>query len=169
MSTPEQIDNAFEQWLRNHRYTADAQTIVKIGQRVHENLERLGGIVAASSFERAYLELTASGAIRPFRGTVSEIAAAETPAGIPADVIHFIEHGSAFQQRLKYSNDPVFKKQFDTYANQQLKARVAAEESEESLTVEQYNSMPAIDVARKYRSSAAFKRGVDNLVKRNLI
>jgi hypothetical protein len=79
-------------------------------------------------------------------------------------VINFIEHGSAFEQRRRYANDPMFKKQYDAYANAQLKAKVAAEENEETLTVAQYNSMAAIEVAKKYRSSPSFKRGVDKLV-----
>jgi hypothetical protein len=41
---------------------------------------------------------------------------------------------------------------------------VAAEESEASLTVEQYNVMPRIEVVKKYRSSAGFRRGVDKLI-----
>jgi hypothetical protein len=161
----EQFENAFEQWLRGHRYTNDAQTITKIGQRVHENLERLGGIVAAASFERAYLELVSEKAIKSFRGAVDQHVAAEQPA-IPADVVAWIENPrvSAFEQRKRYSTDPQFKRYYDLYAAQQLKAKVAAEENEESLTIEQYNSMSAIDVAKKYRSSAAFKRGVDKLI-----
>jgi hypothetical protein len=161
----QQFDEAFEQWLRNHRYTADAQTLVKIGQRVHENLEKLGGVVATASFERAYLELVAERKIQPFRGTVYDSVAAESPA-IPADIVAWIESPriSSFEQRRRYSTDPQFKKYYDLYATQQLKAKVAAEESEENLTLEQYNSMLARDIAQKYRSSASFRRGVDKLI-----
>ena len=80
MSTSYEFDNAAEQWLRNHRFSSDPQALTKIAQRVRENLDKLGGYVSASSYERAYLELTASGAIKPFRGTVTEHVAAETPA-----------------------------------------------------------------------------------------
>jgi hypothetical protein len=159
----EQFENAFEQWLRGHRYTNDAQTIVKIGQRVRENLERLGGIVAASSFERGYLELVAEKAIRPFRGTVTEHVAAKTPA-IPQDVIHFIEHGSAFEQRRRYSNDPVFKKQYDAYANQQLKEKIAQESGANGLSVEEYSKLPAVVVAQRYRKEKVFRAQVDALI-----
>jgi hypothetical protein len=55
-------------------------------------------------------------------------------------------------------------KYYDLYLNTQLKAKVAAEESEASLTVEQYNVMPRIEVVKKYRSSAGFRRGVDKLI-----
>jgi hypothetical protein len=165
----EQFENAFEQWLRNHRYTADQQTIVKIGQRVHENLEKLGGVVAAASFERAYLELVSSGSIRPFKGTVTDHVAAEAPAGIPQDVIHFIEHGSAFEQRRRYSNDPVFKKQYDAYATQQLKEKIAAESGERPLSVEDYRKLPAAQVAQRYHKDRGFRAQVDALIAQGLI
>jgi hypothetical protein len=86
-------------------------------------------------------------------------------------VIDFIESPrvSAFEQRRRYSTDPQFKRYYDLYAARQLRAQVAAEENEENLTVEAYNAMPAIDIARKYRGSAAFKRGVDKLIKEGKI
>jgi hypothetical protein len=164
-NSQEQFDHASEQWLLKHRYTSDSQTLTRIANRVRENLEKFGGYISTAHFERAYLELVNEKSIKPFRGSVTEHAAAESPA-IPADIVAFIESStvSAFAQRRRYSQDPVFKKYYDQYATQQLKAQVAAEHSEETLTVEQYNSMRAIDVAKKYRSSAAFKRGVDKLV-----
>lgn len=159
----EQFENAFEQWLRGHRYTDDAQTIKKIGQRVHENLERLGGVVAVASFERAYLELVSEKAIKSFRGTVGEVVAAETPT-LPQDVIHFIEHASAFEQRRRYSQDAVFKKQYDTYANAQLKQQIAQESSGSTLSVEDYRKLPAATVAKRYHSDRIFRTAVDKLI-----
>jgi hypothetical protein len=169
MSTPEQFDNAFEQWLRGHRYTDNAQVIAKIAQRVRENLEQLGGIVAAASFERAYLELLAEKAIRPFRGTVYDSVAAETPAGIPADMLHLIEHGSAFEQRRRYSQDAVFKKHYDAYATQQLKEKIAQESSGSDLTVDEYRKLPAYTVAQRYRKEKAFRASVDAMIAQGLI
>jgi hypothetical protein len=159
----EQFENAFEQWIRG-RYTNDAQTITKIGQRVHENLERLGGIPAAASFERAYLELVAEKSIRPFRGTVTDHVAADAAPAIPDEVIHFIEHASAFEQRRRYSQDAVFKKHYDAYANQQLKQKIAQESSGSTLTVEEYRKLPAATVAKRYHSDRNFRAAVDALI-----
>jgi hypothetical protein len=58
--------------LLNKRFTPDATANAAVRLRVQENLEQLGGYVSFASFERAYLELTASGAINPFHGTVAE-------------------------------------------------------------------------------------------------
>ena len=82
------------------------------------------------------------------------------------DVIDWIESPrvSSFEQRRRYASDPQFKKYYDLYLSTQLKAKVAAEQKEEELSVETYNSMSRIDVVKKYRSSAAFKRGVDKLI-----
>ena len=161
MST-QQFDDAFEQWIRG-RYTNDAQTIAKIGQRVRENLERLGGIPAAASFERSYLELVAEKVIRPFRGTVDQHVAAEQPE-IPHDVVHFIEHASAFEQRRRYSQDPVFKKHYNAYATAQLKERIAQETSGTTLDVESYRELPAAVVAKRYHSDRTFRAAVDSLI-----
>ena len=98
MNTQQDFDNAAEQWLRTHRYTADTQVLERIALRVRENLEQLGGYVSSSSFERAYLELVSEKAIQPFRGTVTEHAAAEVTA-IPQDAVDFIEQASAVEQR----------------------------------------------------------------------
>jgi hypothetical protein len=165
MNTPEQFDNAAEQWLRNHRFSSDPQALTKIAQRVRENLDKLGGYVSASSYERAYLELTASGAIKPFRGTVDEHVAAETPA-IPADIVSWIENPrvSAFEQRRRYSTDPQFKRYYDLYANQQLKQKIAQESSGSTLTVEEYRKLPAATVAKRYHSDRNFRAGVDALI-----
>jgi hypothetical protein len=167
MNTPEQFDNAAEQWLR-HRFTSDPQTLQRIAQRVRENLEKLGGYVSSSSYERAYLELTASGAIKPFKGTVTDHVAAEAPA-IPENVIHFIEHASAFEQRKRYSTDPAFKKQYDAYANQKLKEQIAQESSGSTLTVEEYRTLPSHIVAQRHRKEKAFRASVDALIAKGLI
>jgi hypothetical protein len=166
MNTEQDFDNAADQWLRQHRFTSDAQTLQRIALRVRENLEKLGGYVSISSYERGYLELVAERKIQPFRGTVSQHVAAESAPAIPQEIIDWIENPrvSSFEQRKRYSQDPQFKRYYDLYASLQLKAKVAAEQNEETLTVEEYNSMRAVDVARKYRASAAFKRGVDRLV-----
>jgi hypothetical protein len=164
MNTTEQIDNTMVQWMTSKRFSPDATTNAAIRLRVQENLEQLGGFVSIASFERAYLELTASGAINPFRGSVAEQPA---PAPlIPPDVVAWIESPrvSAFEQRRRYATDPQFKKYYDLYLSTQLKAKVAAEESETLLTVEQYNAMPRIEVVKKYRSSVSFRRGVDKLI-----
>jgi hypothetical protein len=164
MNTQEQFDNAFEQWMRNHRYTGDAQTIVKIGQRVHENLEQLGGIVAASSFERSYLELVAEKAIRPFRGTVDEHVAAETPA-IPQDVIDYIENPrtSAWEMNRRYRSDPTFRAQYDTYERTKGQNR-EPQSTGVSLTAEEYHRILAATIAARYQRDRGFKAAVDKLI-----
>jgi hypothetical protein len=164
MNSQLDFDSAVEKWLLQYRYTGDSQVLAKIAQRVRALLEQNGGYVSAAHFERAYLGLVNEGIIRPFKDPLNTHTAA-APA-IPPDVVAWIENPrvSSFEQRKRYSQDLVFKRYYDLYANQQLKAKVAAEENEESLTVEQYNSMRAVDVAKKYRASAAFKRGVDKLV-----
>jgi hypothetical protein len=163
-NTTYEIDQAMQAWMLNKRFTADPATNAVIRARVQENLEQLGGFVAQAHFERAYLELLDEDTIQPFRGSISEQPA---PAPlIPPDVVAWIESPrvSAFEQRRRYATDPQFKKFYDLYATQQLKAQVAAEESEATLTVEQYNSMPRIEVVKKYRSSASFRRSVDKLI-----
>jgi hypothetical protein len=107
--------------------------------------------------------------IQPFRGNVAEQPAPAPP--IPPDVIAWIESPrvSSFEQRRRYATDPQFKKYYDLYLNTQLKAKVAAEEKEEELSVDTYNSMARIDVVKRYRSSPSFKRGVDRLIAKGLI
>jgi hypothetical protein len=53
--TQHDFDNAAEQWMRQHRFTSDPQTLKRIGLRVQENLEKLGGYVSSSSYERAQI------------------------------------------------------------------------------------------------------------------
>jgi hypothetical protein len=164
MYTKEQFDDAASQWLIKHRATEDPATLSQILTRTRENLDRLGGYPAPSSFERSYLELVSEGAIKPFRGSLLDKPAAAPE--IPPEVIAWIENPrvSAFEQRRRYATDPQFKKYYDLYLNTQLKAKVAAEENETLLTVEQYNAMPRIEVVKKYRASAGFRRGVDALI-----
>jgi hypothetical protein len=158
-----EIDQTMQAWMLGKRFTADAKTNAAIRERVEVLLEN-GGYVSTSHFERAYLELLNEDAIQPFRGSLSEQAAAAHL--IPPDVIAWIENPrvSAFEQRRRYATDPQFKKYYDLYLSTQLKAKVAAEEREATITVEQYNAMPRIEVVKKYRSSAGFRRGVDKLI-----
>jgi hypothetical protein len=169
MSYTPEVTEAASQWMVRHRATEDPAVIAKIVERAQENLERLGGFISPSSMERSYLELVSEGVIKPFRGSLMDKPAA-APA-IPPDVIAWIENPrvSAFEQRRRYATDPQFKKYYDLYLNTQLKAKVAAEESEATLTVEAYNAMPRIEVVKRYRSSAGFRRGVDALIARRLI
>jgi hypothetical protein len=169
MYNEQEIDQTMAQWMINERFTADPKTNALIRERVELLLENGGGYVSTSHFSRAYLELLNEDAIQPFRGSLSEQPA---PAPlIPPDVIAFIEspRTAAFELRRRYGSDKEFKRFYDLYASQQLKAKVAAEESEATLTVEQYNAMPRIEVVKKYRSSASFKRGVDRLIAKGLI
>lgn len=160
----QEIDNTMAQWMTSKRFSPDATTNAAIRQRVEENLEKLGGYPSIASFERAYLELLNEDAIQPFRGSIAEQPAA-APA-IPPDVIAWIENPrvSSFEQRRRYATDPQFKKYYDLYLSTQLKAKVAAEERETALTAEQYYAMPRIEVVKKYRSSAGFRRAVDKLI-----
>jgi len=159
-----EIDNAQAEWMLNRRFTADAKTNALIRGEVESYLEEAGGYPAPAHFERFYLRLLHDGKIQPFRGSLADQPAA-APL-IPPEIVAWIESPrvSSFEQRRRYATDKEFKRYYDLYANQQLKAKVAAEEKEETLTVEAYNSMPRIDVVKRYRSSASFKRGVDKLI-----
>jgi hypothetical protein len=169
MYNEHEIDQTMQAWMQTKRFTASATTNAAIRQRVEENLEKLGGYPSIASFERAYLELRDENAIPEFRGSIAEQPAA--PPLIPPDVIAWIENPrvSSFEQRRRYATDPQFKKYYDLYLSTQLKAKVAAEEKEEELSVDTYNTMARIDVVKRYRSSPSFKRGVDLLIKRGLI
>jgi hypothetical protein len=163
-ATEHEIDQTMQAWMQTKRFTASATVNAAIRERVLENLEKLGGYVSIASFERAYLELHDENAVPEFRGSIAEQPA---PAPlIPPDVIAWIENPrvSSFEQRRRYATDPQFKKYYDLYLSTQLEAKVVAEEREASLTVEQYNAMPRIEVVKKYRSSAGFRHGVDALI-----
>lgn len=159
-----ETDNAQEQWMLNRRFTADAKTNALIRAEVESYIEEAGGYPAPAHFERFYLQLLNDGQIQPFRGSLAEQPAAARL--IPPDVTAWIENPrvSSFEQRRRYATDPQFKKYYDLYLSTQLKAKVAAEESEATLTVETYNATPRIEVVKKYRSSAGFTRGVDKLI-----
>ncbi len=164
MFDEQEIDNTMVQWMQTKRFTADGKTNAAVRLRVLENLEQLGGYPSIASWERAYLELLDEDVIQPFRGSLAEQPAA-APL-IPQEIIDWIESPrvSSFEQRRRYATDPQFKKYYDLYLSTELKAKVAAEQSEATLTVEQYNAMPRIEVVKKYRSSAGFRRGVDKLI-----
>ena len=158
------IDQAMQSWMTTKRFTAETTTNAKIRQRVLENLEHLGGYVSVASFERAYLELLNEDEIQPFRGSISEQPAA--PTLIPKEITEFIESPrvSAFEQRRRYANDPQFKKYYDLYADQQLKARIAQETGGVSLTAEEYRALPAAITIQRYRRDKGFKIAVDKLI-----
>jgi hypothetical protein len=160
----QEIDNTMAQWMTSKRFSPDATTNAAIRQRVEENLEKLGGYPSIASFERAYLELLNEDAIQPFRGSIAEQPAA-APA-IPPDVIAWIENPrvSSFEQRRRYSTDKEFKRYYDLYADQQLKARIAQETGGFSLSAEEYRSLPAATVVQRYRRDRGFKIAVDKLI-----
>jgi hypothetical protein len=162
MST-QQFDDAFEQWMRNHR-SSDPQVIVKIGQRVRGNLEKLGGFISPSSFERAALELISEKAIKPFRGTVTEHVAAETPA-IPQDVIDYIEspRTSALEMNRRYRGDPTFRAQYDLWERTKGQNR-EPQSTGVSLTAEEYHRIPAAQIAARYQRDPQFRAAVDKLI-----
>jgi hypothetical protein len=163
-----EIDRAMQDWMLGKRFTADAKTNAAIRERVEALLES-GGYVSTSHFERAYLELLDEDAIQPFRGALGERPTA-APA-IPPDVIAWIENPrvSSFEQRRRYSTDKEFKRYYDLYANQQLKAKVAEETSGIALTVEEYRSLPAATLIQRYRREKGFKIAVDALIAKGLI
>jgi hypothetical protein len=167
-NTQEQFDHAAEQWLLKHRYTSDAQTLSRIANRVRENLEKLGGYISTSSFERAYLELLNEKSIKPFRGSITEHAAAATDSQtIPPEIVEFIEssHVSAFEQRRRYANDKEFRRYYDLYSTQKLKEQSAQESGANgSLSVEEYRKLPAATVAQRYLKDRAFRASVDALI-----
>jgi hypothetical protein len=169
MYNEQEIDNTMSQWMMTKRFTPDAKTNAAIRLQVEENLEQLGGHPSIASFERAYLELLDEDKIQPFRGS-----AAEQPAAaplIPPDVIAWIENPrvSAFEQRRRYATDLQFRKYYDLYANQQLKAKVAEETSRIALTADEYRSLPAATVIQRYRRDRGFKIAVDALIAKGLI
>jgi hypothetical protein len=159
-----EIDNAQSQWMLNRRFTADPTTNALIRGEVEKYLEEAGGYPAPAHFERFYLQLLNDGKIQPFRGSISEQPAA--PPLIPKEIIEFIESPriSAFEQRRRYANDKEFKRYYDLYADQQLKARIAQETGGVSLTAEEYRSLPAATVVQRYRRDRGFKIAVDKLI-----
>jgi hypothetical protein len=163
MNTQQDFDNAAEQWLRQHRFTSDPQTLNRIGLRVQENLEKLGGYVSSSSYERAYLELVAEKAIKPFRGTVSEHASV-APAVSP-EIIEFIENPrtSAWEMSRRYNSDPTFRRQYDLYEKSK-KQRPEQQSGVVSLTAEEYHRIPAVTIAARYQRDRSFKLAVDKLI-----
>jgi len=163
-STEQEIDQAMQAWMVNERFTPDPKTNALIRERVELLLENGGGYVATAHFSRAYLELLNEDAIRSFKGALSEQPA---PAPlIPPDVIAFIESPrvSSFEQRRRYATDKDFKRYYDLYADQQLKARIAQETLGVTLTVEEYRSLPAATVIQRYRRDRGFKIAVDKLI-----
>lgn len=163
MNTERDFDNAAEQWLRTHRYTADAQVLTQIGRRVHALLEQNGGFVSTAHYHRAYLELVFEKAIRPFRGTVSEHAS-NAPA-IPQDTIDFIEspRTSAWELDRRYRSDPTFRKQYDAY--EQFKGqKLEQQPGVVSLSVEEYNKIPTATIAARYQRDRSFRIAVDKLI-----
>ena len=163
MST-QQFDDAFELWMRNHRYTDNPQVIAKIAQRVHENLDRLGGLVSPSSFERAYLELVSEKAIKSFRGAVDQFVAAQTPT-IEQEILDYIENPrtSARDMARRYQSDPVFRKQYDLW--ERSKVQKQEQQPADTLTAEQYHRIPAATIAAKYQRDPEFRAQVDALIK----
>jgi hypothetical protein len=159
-----EIDNAQAEWMLHRRFSADETTNALIRREVENYLEEAGGYPAPAHFERFYLRLLNDGKIQPFKGSLSE----QTPSAplIPPEIVDWIESSrvSSFEQRRRYATDPQFKKYYDLYLSTQLKAKVAAEENETLLTVDQYNAMPRLEVVKKYRSSAGFRRGIDKLI-----
>ena len=166
INSEQEIDKVMSQWMVSKRFTPDAKTNASIRQLVEENLEQLGGFVSIASFERAYLELTASGAINPFRGSVAEQPAA-APA-IPTEVITLIEspRTTASELRHRYNTDQKFRTQYDAY--QQLKGQ-KQQPGVVSLTAEQYHSLPAQMIVTRYRREPGFKAAVDALIAKGLI
>lgn len=166
MSYSTEVTEAASQWMVRHRATEDPAVVAKIIERAQENLERLGGFISPSSFERAYLELTSEGVIKPFRGSLLEKPAA-APA-IPPDVVTFIEspRTSASELRHRYRTDPPFRKQYDLHEKTKGQAQV---QQSASLTVEEYRRLPAAIVVQKYRQNGAFRAQVDALIAKGLI
>src|SRR5258708_27234575 len=166
MSYTVEVTEAASQWMVRHRATEDPAVIAKIVERAQENLERLGGFISPSSFERAYLDLISEKAIAPFRGSLADKPAA-TPE-IPPDVVTWIEspRTSASELRRRYSSDPTFRKQYDLYAKSKGQNQ---QPGVVSLTAEQYHALPAQTIVTRYRREAGFKAAVDGLIARGLI
>jgi hypothetical protein len=166
MYTKEQFDDAASQWLVKHRATEDPATLSQILTRTRDNLERLGGNPAPSSFERSYLELVSEGVIKSFRGSLLEKPAAAPT--ISPDMIAFIEspRTTASQLRHRYSSDQMFRKQYDLYEQSKQKQQQLGVVS---LTAEQYHSLLAQTIVVRYRREPGFKAAVDALIAKGLI
>lgn len=164
-----EIDQIQLQWMER-RFSADPKINALVRQRVEENLEKLGGFVSVASFERAALELITEKAVAPFRGTFADRPAA-APA-VPPDVVAFIEspRTTTHELRLRYRQDPVFRKQFDEYE----KAKGQAPDRQSgvvSLSIEEYHHIPAAQIAQKYHRDypKGFRAAVHELIERKLI
>jgi hypothetical protein len=162
MSYSPEIENAASQWLVHHRATSDPRTLALIVQRAQQLVEELGGVICPAFFERAYLELTNEGVIAPFRGSLLEKPAEQA---IPQDVINYIERTSAYELQRRYKTDATFRAHYDAYSKApKQQAQVSA-----TLSVEEYNRLPAAQIARRYQSDRSFRAQVDSLISRGLI
>jgi hypothetical protein len=160
MYNEQELDKTMADWLRTKRCSDDDATNAKILARVISYLED-HSYVAISHFERAYLELVASGDVKPFRGALEHKPSPY--AAIPAEVVAFIENPrtSAFEISRRYANDRAFQKQYDQYGQLKLKEKVA--QDTQQLTPETFHSMSAQEARTKYHRDPKFRVQVDQL------
>lgn len=69
----------------------------------------------------------------------------------------------------RINTDADFKARFDALAAEDAAPRSATADKEYSLTVAQYNALPAATAIRKYQSDPAFARAVDKLFARDAV
>ena len=162
MSYSPAVETAATQWLVHHRATSDPRTIALIVKRAEQFVDELGGVICPAFFERAYLELRNENAIQKFTGSFLEKPAEQA---IPQDVIDFIERSSVFELQRRYRTDATFRVHYDAYQKQPKQERQASA----VLTVEQYRSMPAAVIAKRYQSDRVFRAGVDALIAQGVI
>jgi hypothetical protein len=114
--------------------------------------------------ERAALELISEKAIKPFRGTVHDHAAAEVPA-LPQDVINYIENPrtSAWEMDRRCRSDPMFRAQYDLWEKTKGQNR-EPQSIGVSLTAEEYHRIPAATIAARYQRDRFFKAAGDKLI-----
>jgi hypothetical protein len=163
MSYSPEVTETAAQWMVHHRTTEDPKVLSQIVERAQENLDRLGGFIAPSSFERAYLELVAEKVIRPFRGSMMDKPAAAP--SLPQDVIDYIEspRTSAWELDRHYRSDPTFRAQYDLWDKTKGQNR-EPQSTGVSLTAEEYHRIPAATIAARYQRDRGFKLAVDKLI-----
>jgi hypothetical protein len=152
----EEIKSIASQWLVKHRSTTDPQAVAKILDRARELCESQGGHFCVAHCERAYIELTNEGAIKPFKGGFDSKPSEGT---VPQDVIDFIERSSAFELKTRYKTDATFRRHYDEYQK-----RPRQPQENRTLTAEAYRRMPSRELQLKLRNPH-FKLQVMQLIK----
>ena len=160
----EEIKSIASQWLVKHRSTTDPEVVAKILDRARELCESQGGHFCVAHCERAYIELTNEGAVKPFKGGFESIP---SEGFIPQEVIDFIERSSAFELKNRYKALAQLE-EIEVAAGQRQPAPPPppAKSQQELLTEEIKHDWAhlGMDRIRKKFNNPAYKKRFDELI-----